>query len=178
MCLFYSAVFLLVFPLEIQLIAFLAGEFASHQLVLAKSLKIRAIPIFFDTGFDSGVIFVILYSFLMLILCDQLLTLITTLHHCFLSKENLPMASYWAFCPCFLLFFSPALVVCSASCACSTFLLKKVTPYRNFFKNLNFKNIVNFFKRTCCKAGTVRKVLEFSETREITMEFHKIHYCH
>ena len=71
-------------------IAFLAGEIASRQLAVAKSLKIRAIPIFFATGFDSGVVFVTLYSFLMLILCDQLLILITTFHRCFLSKENLP----------------------------------------------------------------------------------------
>ena len=27
---------------------------------------------------------------------------------------------------------------------------KKITLYRNFFRNLNFKNIANFFKRTCC----------------------------
>ena len=26
---------------------------------------------------------------------------------------------------------------------------KKITLYRNFFRNLNFKNTVNFFKRTC-----------------------------
>ena len=33
---------------------------------------------------------------------------------------------------------------------CSGCDQKKITPFRNFFRNLNFKNIVNFFKRTCC----------------------------
>ena len=61
------------------------------------------------SGFDSGVIFVILYSFLMLILSDQLFVLITTVHRCFLSKKNLP--GYWPFCPCFA--FSSFLFTCS-----------------------------------------------------------------
>ena len=30
---------------------------------------------------------------------------------------------------------------------------KKITLYHNFFRNLNFKNIVIFFKRACCKYG-------------------------
>ena len=77
----------------------------SNSLAVAKkSLKIRAIPILFATGFNSGVIFVILYSFLMLVLCDQLFILITTAHRCFLSKKNLP--GYWPFWPCFAFFFS------------------------------------------------------------------------
>ena len=50
------------------------------------------------SGFDSGVIFVTFYSFLMLILCDQLSILITTVHRCFLSKKTLP--GYWPFCLC------------------------------------------------------------------------------
>ena len=32
---------------------------------------------------------------------------------------------------------------------------KKITLYRKFFRNLNFKNIVIFFKRTCCKSWTL-----------------------
>ena len=72
---------------------------AKHSCCCLKILKIRAIPILFATGFNSGAIFVILYSFLMLILCDQLFILITTVHCCFLSNENLP--GYWRFfCPC------------------------------------------------------------------------------
>ena len=53
------------------------------------------------SGFNSGAIFVILYSFLMLILCDQLFILITTVHRCFLSKKNLAnLPGYWPICPC------------------------------------------------------------------------------
>ena len=149
LCHFYSTVFLLVSSSEMQLIAFLAGKIASHQLAVAKSLKILAIPIFFATGFDSGVVFVTLYSFLMLILCDQLLILITTFHRCFLSKENLP--GNWPFCPYFVFSsFPPPLsytppVHANAQHSCSDCDQKKVTPYRNFFRHLNFKNIVKFF---------------------------------
>ena len=90
----------------------------------------------------------------MLIFCDKLFILITTVHRCFLSKKKLP--GYWPFCPC-LLFTCFYRQTCScgmlASYARSTFLLRlwseKTTPYRNFLRNLNFKNIVNFFKRTC-----------------------------
>ena len=34
--------------------------------------------------------------------------------------------------------------------ASSGYVQKKITLYRNFSRNLNFKNIVLFFKRTCC----------------------------
>ena len=33
---------------------------------------------------------------------------------------------------------------------------KKITLYRNFFRNLNFKNIVNFLKRTCISYSFLR----------------------
>ena len=117
------------------------------SLLLSIRLKIRAIPIFFAAGFDSGVVFVILYSFLMLILCDQLLILITTFYHCFLSKENLP--GYWPFCQCFssfhpLLSYAPRHAHTQHSWSgCDQ---KKITPYRNSFKSLNFKSIVNFLR--------------------------------
>ena len=122
-----------------QLIAFIAG--GELSCCCKKSLKIRAIPILFATWFDSGVIFVISYSFLMLILCDQLFILIPTVH--------------WPICPSMLCFpfFSLALVVCSRHTHpqhfCSGCDQKKITSYRNFFRNLDFKNIVNFFNRTC-----------------------------
>ena len=35
---------------------------------------------------------------------------------------------------------------------------KKITPYRKFFRNLNFKNIVNFYKRTCCDIDDIRNL--------------------
>ena len=38
----------------------------------------------------------------------------------------------------------------SASSGC---VQKKITLYHNSFRNLNFKNIVIFFKRACCKYG-------------------------
>ena len=95
--------------------------------------------------FNSGVIFVILYSFLMLILCDLLFFPITTVHRCFLShKKNLP--GYRPFC--LFLWYAPRHMHAQHFClGCDQ---KKITPYLNFFRNLNFKNIVNFFKRTCC----------------------------
>ena len=37
---------------------------------------------------------------------------------------------------------------------------KKITLYRNFFRNLNFKKIVNFFKRTCC-------ISEFAQSNSV-----------
>ena len=38
---------------------------------------------------------------------------------------------------------------------------KKITLYRNFFRNLNFKNIVNFFKRICCKSSKLQYLMKF-----------------
>ena len=104
------------------------------------------------SGFDIGVIFVTLYSFLMLILWDQLFIFITTVHCYFLSKKNLP--GYWPFCPSlafssFHLFLWYAPRHMHARHFCSGCDKKKVIPQRNFFRNLNFKNIVIFFKRTC-----------------------------
>ena len=77
-----------------------------------------------------------------------------TVHRCFLSEKNL--TRYWPFCPSICPCLACLLFTCSCgmltSYAHSKLLLryqKKITPYRNFFGNLNFKNLVIFFKRTC-----------------------------
>ena len=89
--------------------------------------------------------------------------LITTDHCYFLPKKNLPgyLLTFLSFCPCFA--FSSFHLVCScgmllvilpyahAQHFCSGCDQKKITPHRNFFRNLNFKNIVNVFKRTYWK---------------------------
>ena len=98
-----------------------------------ESLKIRAISILFSIGFDSGVIFVILRNFLMLILCDQLFILITTVHRCFLFKKNLP--GYWPFCPCFAFSSFHLLVLqllwyARVIRTLNIFAQKRITPYR------------------------------------------------
>ena len=87
---------------------------------------------------------------------------------------------------CFL-FFSfhlLLLVVCSASYTRSTFLLrsfcdqKKITSSRNFFRNLNFKNIVNFFNRTCCVLIWLKKTLILFNLQRVATgnEFSNIKY--
>ena len=42
--------------------------------------------------------------------------------------------------------------------SCSGCDQKKITPYRKFFRNLNFKNIVNFYKRKCCDIDDIRNL--------------------
>ena len=137
MCNFYSTVFLLVFSSEMQQIGFLVGNELSYLLPVAKKkLGSPSNPhLICHSGFDSGVIFVtLLYSFLMLILCDQLFIFITTVHRYFLSNKNLP--GYSSFCPCL-----------AFSCFLLWYVLrhthaqhfrpgcdqKKITPCRNFF---------------------------------------------
>ena len=51
------------------------------------------------------------------------------------------------------------------ACASSGCVQGKITLYRNFFRNLNFKNIVIFFKRTCWKK---RKILKTKYIQLIT----------
>ena len=115
--------------------AFFAGEFTSHQPVVGKILKIWAIPVFFATGFDSGLVFVIFYSLLILVLCDQLLILIIIFHSCFLSKEKL--LGFWPSYPWFF-FFLLALVVCSTSIPMRTLkiisqsVIKKQNKQKNY----------------------------------------------
>ena len=103
------------------------------------------------SGFESVVIFVTLYSFLMHILCDQLFIPIAvfSLRKTYLTTD----LSVHALLSLLYSFHLLLLVVCFASYARSTFLLrsfcdqKKITPYRIFFRNLSFNNVVNFFKR-------------------------------
>ena len=55
-------------------------------------------------------------------------------------------------CQCLLFSSSSLLSTCALrQCAygSSDCAQKKITVYRNFFRNLNFKNIVIFFKKTC-----------------------------
>ena len=55
---------------------------------------------------------------------------------------------------------------------------KKITLYRNFFRNLNFKNIVIFFKRACCVFAniyTFKNILIVEKLRVSTSTFEK--YC-
>ena len=46
---------------------------------------------------------------------------------------------------------------------------KKITLYRNFFRNLNFKNTVNFFKRTCCRSSRQEKTIYFFQQFLLTI---------
>ena len=152
MCIFYSSYFFLSF---LQRCNSLLSLQEMNPLAVAK--KAWKSPSYCYSAFDSGVISGISYRFLMLILCDQLFILITTVHHCFLSKKNLvSLPGHWPFCPCFafssfhlLLWYVPPRHTHTQH-FCSGCDLKKITPYRKFFRNLNFKNIVNFLKRTCC----------------------------
>ena len=65
-----------------------------------------------------------------------------------------------------------------ASSACDQ---KKITLYRNFFRNLNFNNIVNFFKRTCWLISSCRRTGEtilsnYWQSPKITATVHYFHY--
>ena len=84
-------------------------------LLLIKKLENPSNPhLICHSGFDIGVIFATLYSFLMLILCDQLFIFITTVHRCFLPKKYL--RGYWPFCPCFA--FSSFRRILFFTCSC------------------------------------------------------------
>ena len=61
-----------------------------------------------------------------------------------------PSPSYLQ-CSTIMYFFSSSTLLSTRQCAYASSGCdkKKITLYRNFFRNLNFKNTVNFFKRTC-----------------------------
>ena len=96
-------------------------------LLLLKKPENPSSPHLIATGFDGGVILVILYSFLMLILCDQLFILITTVHRCFLFRKTYLATDLSAHALLSLLFICSCYSSCGmpASYALSTFLLRK-----------------------------------------------------
>ena len=54
---------------------------------------------------------------------------------------------------------------------------KKITLYRNIFRNLNFKNILNFFKRTCYFKTRIEKHIKKDNKTHIYKHLRTLAIC-